>query len=114
MTSSPPYRRAVRAGDFLYISGQLPVRDGDVIDGDVAAHTTQALANLDAVLAEHGASARQVVKTTVLLADIGDWAAMNVPYLAFFDADALPSRSAFGVDLPRGALVEIEAVAYLG
>ena len=111
---SPPYRTTVLAGDLLFVSGQLPVRDGKVVDGGVVAQTEQALANLEARLQENGADRTRVVKTLVLLADIDDWAAMNEPYRAFFRDAPLPARSAFGVGLPAGVLVEIEAVAYLG
>lgn len=113
-TTSPPYRRTVPAGDLLFVSGQLPVKDGVVVDGDVVAQTRQALANLDALLRAEGVDRSAVVKTVVLLADIGDWAAMNEPYVEFFGDAPLPARSAFGVGLPPGVLVEIEAVAYLG
>lgn len=112
--TTPSYRKVVRAGDFLYISGQLPMRDGVLVEGDVTVQTRQVLANLDELLRAAGADRAQVVKTLVLLADFGDWAAMNVPYREFFGEDALPARSAFGVQLGEGVLVEIEAVAYLG
>jgi 2-iminobutanoate/2-iminopropanoate deaminase len=110
----PPYRPVVRAGDFLYVSGQLPMVDGVLVAGGIDVQTRQALANLDRQLTQHGANRARVVKTLVLLADIGDWAAMNVAYLEFFSDQPLPARSAFGVQLPVGALVEIEAVAFVG
>lgn len=112
--TSPPYRKTVRAGDLLFVSGQLPMRDGKLVDGGIVEQTEQVLANLDALLQSEGADRSQVVKTLVLLADFGDWAAMNVPYRRFFGEDALPARSAFGVHLGDGVLVEIEAVAHLG
>lgn len=112
--TDPPYRKAVRAGDFLYISGQLALLDGVLVEGGIDAQTRQALANLDRQLTSYGADRTQVVKTLVLLADISDWAAMNGPYLEYFGENPLPARSAFGVQLPGGALVEIEAVAFLG
>ena len=112
--TDPPYRKAVRAGDFLFISGQLPMRDGALVEGGIEVQTRQALANLDEQLTGNGADRSQVVKTLVLLADIGDWAGMNGPYREFFGDHPLPARSAFGVQLPAGALIEIEAVAFLG
>src|SRR4051812_43554350 len=111
---SPPYSPAVRAGDFLYVSGQLAMREGAIVGGDIVAQTTHALENLDRVLTANGAHRGQVVKTLVLLSDMADWAAMNGPYGAFFGGGTLPARSAFAVGLIEGALIEIEAVAYLG
>jgi 2-iminobutanoate/2-iminopropanoate deaminase len=103
----------VRAGNLLFVSGQLAMRDGQLVGDDIETQTRVTLENLDAVLTEHGANRAQVVKTLVLLSDMKDWAAMNRPYVEFF-GEALPARSAFGVELIAGALVEIEAVAYLG
>ena len=108
-----PYRPAVRAGDLLFVSGQLAMRDGELVGDDIVTQTRLTLENLEAVLIEHGASRSQVVKTLVLLSDMTNWAEMNGPYVEFF-GDNLPARSAFGVELMPGALVEIEAVAYLG
>ncbi len=108
-----PYRPAVRAGDLLFVSGQLAMRDGQLVGDDIETQTRVTLENLEAVLTEHGAHRSQVVKTLVLLSDMANWAAMNGPYVEFF-SEALPARSAFGVELIPGALVEIEAVAYLG
>src|SRR4051812_10116612 len=109
-----PYRPAVRAGDLLFVSGQLPMREGQIVPGDIEAQTRLTLENLDAVLKANGADRSKVVKTLVLLSDMGDWAAMNGPYIEFFGAEALPARSAFGVHLMDGVLIEIEAIAYLG
>src|SRR3954453_21387850 len=108
-----PYRPAVRAGDLLFVSGQLAMRDGQLVGDDIETQTRVTLENLENVLTEHGANRSQVVKTLVLLSDMANWAAMNGPYMEFF-GENLPARSAFGVDLMAGALVEIEAVAYLG
>jgi 2-iminobutanoate/2-iminopropanoate deaminase len=109
-----PYTPVVRAGDWLICSGQLGLRDGVMVDGGVAAQVTQALANLAGLLAGHGASLEAVAKTTVFLADIGDFSTMNEAYVAAF-GDHRPARSAFAVaGLPLGALVEIEAWAYVG
>ncbi|GAA0986749.1 RidA family protein [Acrocarpospora macrocephala] len=105
-----PYSSARRAGDLLFVSGQLGFRPDGTLAGDLGAQTRQALANLDAVLGEHGLGRDDVVKCQVFLASIADWAAMNAVYQEHF-AKPYPARSAFGVQLHPGALVEIEAVA---
>jgi 2-iminobutanoate/2-iminopropanoate deaminase len=103
----------VGAGELLFVSGQLGTVDGELADG-LAAQVTAALANLSAVLAGAGANLAQVVKTTVFLVDMADFEAMNEAYLVGF-GDHRPARSAVAVAaLPRGARVEIEAVAHLG
>jgi len=108
-----PYTPVVRAGDWLICSGQLGVRDGALVEG-VAAQVGQAVANMTTLLAGVGAELTAVAKTTVFLADIADFAAMNEAYVAAF-GDHRPARSAFAVAaLPLGALVEIEAWAYAG
>ena len=107
-----PYTPVVRAGDFLVTSGQLGQLDGQLVDGGIVAETRQAMANLKSVLESEGASISDVVKTTVFLADIDEWPAMNEPYLEAL-GDHRPARSAFAVGgLPLGARVEIEAWAY--
>jgi 2-iminobutanoate/2-iminopropanoate deaminase len=104
----------VRAGGWLVCSGQLGLRDGVLVDGGVGAQVTQAVANLQVLLAGEAAALSAVAKTTVFLADIADYAAMNDAYVTAF-GDHRPARSAFAVaGLPRGALVEIEAWAYVG
>jgi 2-iminobutanoate/2-iminopropanoate deaminase len=104
----------VRAGEWLICSGQVGQRDGALVDGGVGVQVGQAIANLQALLASEGSDLSAVVKTTVFLADIGDYAAMNAAYVAAF-GDHRPARSAFAVAaLPLGALVEIEAWAYAG
>lgn len=109
-----PYTPIVRAGEWLVCSGQVALRDGKLIEGDTAAQTTQAVANIQALLAQEGASLADVVKTTVFLADIADYAAMNEAYVAAF-GDHRPARSAFAVAaLPLGARVEVEAWARSG
>lgn len=109
-----PYTPIVRAGEWLVCSGQVALRDGKLIEGDTAAQTTQAVANIEALLAQEGASLNDVVKTTVFLADIADYAAMNEAYVAAF-GDHRPARSAFAVAaLPLGARVEVEAWARSG
>lgn len=108
-----PYSQAVQAGNLLFVSGQLPVdpATGAFAGDDVVTQTRQSLNNVSAILAEAGYSCADVVKTTVLLADIGDFAAMNAVYAEFFKENC-PARACFAVkDLPKGALVEIEAIA---
>lgn len=108
-----PYSQAVQAGNTIYVSGQLPIdpATGAFAGNDIAAQTRQSLTNMKNILAEAGADMSHVVKTTVLLADIADFAAMNAVYAEFFAAP-YPARAAFQVAcLPRNALVEIECVA---
>ena len=109
-----PYSSAVRAGDTLYLSGQLGIdpATGELAEG-VEAQARQAMQNIAAVLEEAGSSFDDVVKMTVLLADIDDFAAVNEVYGSFLAAP-YPARSAFQVAaIPKGALVEIEAIAVL-
>lgn len=109
-----PYSPVVRAGDWLVTAGQLGVRDGQLVQGGVEAETAQAMANVRALLEGEGAGMDRIVKTTVFLADIGDWPRMNGPYLEAL-GDHRPARSAFAVAaLPLGARVEIEVWAYVG
>ena len=107
-----PYSQAIEVNGTLYVSGQIPVNpeDGKVAE-NIADQTRQSLKNIGAILAEAGLGYGNVVKTTVLLADIADFAAMNEVYAQFF-SKPFPARSAFAVrDLPKGALVEIEVIA---
>ena len=107
-----PYTPIVRAGDFLVISGQLGLVNGEMIVGGVTHETTQALTNMAALLESEGASLADVVKTTVFLVDMADFPEMNRIYLEEF-GDHRPARSSIGVAaLPLGAVVEVEAVAY--
>lgn len=108
-----PYTPVVRAGDFLIVSGQLGrSADGQFVAGGVAGQTGQAIANLAELLEGEGAGLGDVVKTTVLLSDIDDYAVVNHAYVEAF-GDHRPARSAFATaGLPLGALVEIEAWAY--
>lgn len=109
-----PYTPVVRAGGWLVVSGQLGLRDGQLVQGGTAAQLTQAVANLAGLLQQEGATLGSVAKTTVFLADIGDYAAMNEAYTAAF-GDARPARSAVAVaGLPMGGAVEIEAWAWTG
>ena len=109
-----PYTPIVRAGEWLVVSGQLGLADGDLVDGGVPAQTTQAIANLRALLEGEGASLADVVKATVFLRHMDDFEAMNTAYVAAF-GDHRPARSTIGVaGLPRGGLVEVEAWARVG
>jgi 2-iminobutanoate/2-iminopropanoate deaminase len=110
-----PYSQAVRAGDTIYVSGQLPVdpATGSFAGDDITSQTRQSLENIRAVLAAAGTNMAGVVKTTVFLKDMADFAAMNKVYAEYF-ADECPARSAVQVVcLPKDARVEIEAVAVL-
>jgi 2-iminobutanoate/2-iminopropanoate deaminase len=109
-----PYTPAVRAGDWLIISGQVGAIDGRLVNGGFDAELRQALANLRMLLEANGASMSSVAKTTVFLTHLNDYGRMNELYCEAF-GDARPARSAVAVaDLPLGAMVEIEAWAYLG
>ena len=108
-----PYSQAIQAGNTIYVSGQLPIdpATGAFAGEDIAAQTRQSLTNIKAILTEAGADMRNVVKTTVLLANMADFAAMNAVYAEFFTAP-YPARAAFqAAALPKNALVEIECVA---
>ena len=111
-----PYSQATAAGDFLYISGQIPIvpATGNLAEGGIKEQSRQSLTNVKAIVEAAGKSMSDVVKTTVLLKNIADFAPMNEVYAEFFTGDC-PARAAFAVaDLPKGALVEIEAVVYTG
>jgi 2-iminobutanoate/2-iminopropanoate deaminase len=109
-----PFSEAVRVGNMLYLSGQLGTDStGQVVSGGVGSETRQALMNIKDVLERHGSSLEQVVKCTVMLADIGEWAAMNEVYVTFFRSHR-PARSAFGTTgLALGARLELECMAAL-
>lgn len=112
-----PYSQAIQAGevsDIIFTSGQLGLipETGEFPEGGVESQARQSLENIKAILSEAGFAMSQVVKTTVLLQDIGDFAAVNAIYAEYFAEGALPARSAFQVAaLPKGGLVEIEAIA---
>ncbi|GLB28563.1 reactive intermediate/imine deaminase [Lacrimispora amygdalina] len=111
-----PYSQGVRGGDYVFVSGQLPIdpATGTFAGEDIASQTRQSLTNIKAILESGGLSMDQVVKTTVLLKNINDFAAMNEVYATFFQGEC-PARAAFAVAaLPKDALVEIEAIAYCG
>ena len=109
-----PYSQAIRVGNLLYTSGQLALdpATGNFVEGGIAEQTRQSLSNGKAILEAAGSCMDNVVKTTVLLADIADFAAMNAVYGEFFSEGKYPARSAFQVGhLPKDALVEIELIA---
>ncbi len=107
-----PFSEAVRVGSMLYLSGAMGIdATGGLVPGGIEAETGQALANIRSVLERHGSSMDRVAKCTVMLADMGEWAAMNRVYVEYFSTN-LPARSAFGVSgLALGGRVEIECVA---
>lgn len=110
-----PYSQAVKAGDTLYLSGQIGMNPatGELVSADVKEQTAQALKNMKAVLAAAGATTDNVVKTTVFLTDMADFQAVNAVYAETFASDA-PARSCVAVAaLPKGARVEVEAIAVL-
>ena len=110
-----PYSQAVRAGDFVFTAGQIPLDPvtGKLVEGSIETQTRQVLANLSAILQAAGTSLANAVKTTVFLADMGDFKAMNGVYAEFLPA-APPARSTVQVAvLPMGARIEIEVVAIL-
>ena len=112
-TAIGPYSQAVRAGSFLFVSGQIPLdpETGSLVDGDIAAQTHRVFRNLTAILEAGGTSLANVVRTTVYLADMNDFAAMNEVYAGYFAAPA-PSRSTIqAARLPRDARVEIDVIA---
>jgi endoribonuclease L-PSP, putative len=109
-----PYSAGVQAGNTVYVSGQLPVdpATGEFAGDEIKAQTRQSLTNVKAILEAAGYTMADVVKTTCLLDNIADFAAMNEVYAEFFEGD-YPARAAFEVaKVPRGALIEIEAIAY--
>jgi 2-iminobutanoate/2-iminopropanoate deaminase len=107
-----PFSEAVEVGDLLFLAGQIGSdATGQVVPGGISAETRQALANIHTVLERHGSSLRRVVKVTVMLRDMEEWAAMNAEYVKVFGS-RLPARSAFGTTgLALGARVEIECIA---
>jgi reactive intermediate/imine deaminase len=113
-----PYNQAVKAAGVLYCSGQIaldPATGAMVGDGDVEAETRQVLANLQAVLTEAGCTPQQVVRTTVFLADLADFAKVNAIYAEVFGAGVSPARACVEVAaLPKSARVEIDCIAVLG
>ncbi len=108
-----PYSQAIHAGDLVFLSGQVPIdpKTGELVTGDIAAQTERVLDNLGAVLAAAGCGFGDVVKTTIYLVDLGDFQAVNQTYAKRFTA-APPARATVQVSaLPKGARVEIDAIA---
>jgi 2-iminobutanoate/2-iminopropanoate deaminase len=110
-----PFSEAVRVGNMLYLSGQIGIDDaGNVVPGGIATETRQAMDNIRAILERHGSSLDQVIKVTVMLADMAEWTEMNKVYVSYFEKH-LPARSSFGTTgLALGARMEIECMAVLG
>jgi 2-iminobutanoate/2-iminopropanoate deaminase len=111
-----PYSQAIRAGGFLFISGQIPIdpATGGIVSGDIEAQTDRVLRNIRSIVDESGGSLQDVVKTTVFLADMDDFPAMNEVYGRYFHSEA-PARSTVQVSrLPKDVRIEIEAIAWLG
>lgn len=109
-----PYSQGVRAGNFVFVSGQIPIdpKTGEFPAGGIEEQAKQSLENLKAILAVEGYTMEDVVKTTVLLDDINDFAAANKVYAEYFTKDC-PARACFAVaKIPKGALIEIEVIAY--
>ena len=111
-----PYSQGIRAGDFVFLSGQIPLdpETGRIAGDGIVDQTHQVLKNLGAVLAAAGASYGQVVKTTVYLADMSEFNAMNQVYAEYFGAPAPARATVQAARLPRDVRVEIDAIAYLG
>ena len=108
-----PYSQAIQVGNLVYASGQIPIdpATGSIVAGGIREQTRQALTNVRAILEEAGLTMGNVVKTTVFMADMNDFADMNSVYATFF-SEPFPARSAVAVKaLPKGALIEIEVVA---
>jgi len=111
-----PYSQGVRSGSFLFCSGQIPLdpKSGQIVSGDIATQTRRVLDNIAAVLRAGGLTFDNVVKTTIFLTDLGDFQIVNEVYTSYFKQDA-PARSTVQVSaLPRGAKIEIEAIADTG
>ena len=108
-----PYSQAIKVGNLVYTSGQIPIdpQTGSIVEGGIKEQTRQSLTNVKAILEEAGLTMANVVKTTVFMADMNDFAEMNAVYAEFF-YEPYPARSAVAVKtLPKGALIEIEVVA---
>jgi len=110
-----PYNQAVSIGNLIYTAGQIPLdKQGNMVAGGIKEQTEQAIQNLIAVLTHGGSSLDKVVKATVFLKDLNDFAAMNEVYAKHFKAETAPARATVQVvRLPRDSLVEIEVVAYI-
>ena len=113
-----PYNQAIAAsGQMVFVAGQIPLDSstGEVIGTDVTKQTQQVMANLEAILTASGAKFQDVVKTTVFLADLNDFAAMNAVYAKYFQSETAPARACVQVSrLPKDVLVEIDCIAVIG
>ena len=108
-----PYEQAIKVGEFVYVSGQIPLdpKTGNIVEGDIKVQTRRVMENLKAIVEASGSSLQRVIKATVFLQNIGDFAAMNEIYNEYLGA-AKPARSTVAVaNLPRAALVEIDLIA---
>ena len=114
-TAIGPYSQAIRAGDYLFVSGQIPIdpSSGSIVGGTIADQTDQVMRNLSAILTAAGASLDSAVKTTVYLSDMTDFAAMNAVYATYFQSPAPARATVQAARLPRDVKVEIDLVAYL-
>ena len=115
-TAIGPYSQAIRAGSLLFVSGQVPIdpATGQIVNGDIAAQTHRVFQNIGEILKAGGSSFDHVVRTTVFLADMDDFAAMNEAYATYFTAPA-PARATVQVSrLPKDARVEIDVIAFFG
>ena len=111
-----PYSQAVRAGQFLFVSGQVPIdpATGQMVAGDIAEQTRRVFQNIGEILSAGGASFQRVVRTSVYLADLSDFAAMNDIYATFFTPPQ-PARSTIqAARLPRDARIEVDVIAFVG
>jgi len=110
-----PYSQAIRAGRFLFISGQLPIdpNTGQLVGGSVAEQTRRCMENIKAILAAAGASLKHIVKTTIYLADLKDFPAVNQAYANYFDLDPPARTTIQAAAVPKGAAIEMDAIAYL-
>ena len=111
-----PYSQAIRAGDFLFVSGQIPLdpASGSLVGNGIVEQTHRVLQNLDAILQAAGSSFAAVVKTTVYLADMSEFATMNEIYATYFPAPAPARATVQAARLPRDVRVEIDVIAFLG
>jgi len=111
-----PFSAAVRVGNMLYLSGQLGNKPGtkELVEGGITAETRQTMENIKMTVEKYGSDMDHVVKCTVFLADISEWAAFNEVYVSFFKPDKMPARSAFGASaLALGARTEVECIAVI-
>ena len=110
-----PYSQAIRAGQFLFVSGQIPIdpATGELVAGSIGDQTRRAMVNIGEILKAAGASFQHVVRTTVYLADLADFPAMNEAYATFFSASPPARSTTQAARLPKDARIEIDVIAYL-